>query len=123
MADRVEIYKYKTVKAAQGTLKERRERQQQMDVVILEKLTPEDHLLSKVEPANVHDITPMPEIPEGIERRLGTLPKYMGLDAGYRGVWIEHSGKPGNSGSNRIPAAYAQGKDLREIPIPIQRGV
>ena len=61
-----------------------------MDVVILEKLTYEDHLLRKVELANVNDITPMPEMPEEIERRLGTLPKYMGLYAGYRGVWIAH---------------------------------
>ena len=35
-----------------------------------------------VEPANVNDITPLPTILRGIDRRLGHLPKYMGLDAG-----------------------------------------
>ena len=36
-----------------------------------------------VEPANINDMTPMPEIPGEVEGRLGKLPKYMGLDAGY----------------------------------------
>ena len=36
-----------------------------------------------VEAANINDVTPMPKILDEIEARLGTLPKYMGLDAGY----------------------------------------
>ena len=32
-----------------------------------------------VEAANINDVTPMPEILDEIEARLGTLPKYMGL--------------------------------------------
>ena len=43
-----------------------------------------------VEPANINDITPMPEILTEIEQRLGKLPKYMGLDAGYHCAWIAH---------------------------------
>ena len=43
-----------------------------------------------VEPANINDITPMPEILQEIEHRLGKLPKYMGLDAGYHSAWIAH---------------------------------
>ena len=43
-----------------------------------------------VEPANINDVTPMPEILEEIETRLGKLPKYMGLDAGYHSAWIAH---------------------------------
>ena len=43
-----------------------------------------------VEPANINDITPMPEILDEIEQRLGSLPKYMGLDAGYHSAWIAH---------------------------------
>ena len=43
-----------------------------------------------VEPANINDITPMPEILQEIEQRLGKLPKYMGLDAGYHSAWIAH---------------------------------
>lgn len=43
-----------------------------------------------VEPANVNDITPMPEILKEIKERLGYLPKYMGLDAGYHSAWIAH---------------------------------
>ena len=34
-----------------------------------------------VEAANINDVTPMPEILDDVERRLGKLPKYMGLDA------------------------------------------
>lgn len=41
-----------------------------------------------IEPANVNDITPLPEILEEIEGRLGKLPKYMGLDAGYHYAWV-----------------------------------
>ena len=43
-----------------------------------------------VEPANINDITPVPEILTEIEQRLGELPKYMGLDAGYHSAWIAH---------------------------------
>ena len=43
-----------------------------------------------VEPANLNDVTPMPEILKEIEARLGKLPKYMGLDAGYHNAWIAH---------------------------------
>ena len=43
-----------------------------------------------VEPANINDVTPMPEILKEIEDRLGRLPKYMGLDAGYHNAWIAH---------------------------------
>lgn len=43
-----------------------------------------------VEPANINDVTPMPEIIEEIKGRLGKLPKYMGLDAGYHNAWIAH---------------------------------
>ena len=43
-----------------------------------------------VEPANINDVTPMPEILREIRERLGELPKYMGLDAGYHTAWIRH---------------------------------
>ena len=43
-----------------------------------------------VEPANVNDVTPIPEILREIKGRLGYLPKYMGLDAGYHTAWIAH---------------------------------
>ena len=43
-----------------------------------------------ITPANVHDVTPVPELLEEIEGRLGHLPKYMGLDAGYHSAWIAH---------------------------------
>lgn len=36
-----------------------------------------------VTPANVNDVDPIPEILEQIEERLGILPEFMGLDAGY----------------------------------------
>ena len=42
------------------------------------------------EAANINDVTPMPEILDDVERRLGKLPKYMGLDAGYHNAWIAH---------------------------------
>ena len=38
---------------------------------------------SHVTPANVSDDTPLPRILKEIEHRLGILPSYMGLDAGY----------------------------------------
>jgi transposase len=43
-----------------------------------------------VEPANMNDVTPIPKILEEIEQRLGKLPEYMGLDAGYHNAWIAH---------------------------------
>ena len=43
-----------------------------------------------VEPANVNDMKPMPEILREIEQRLGHLPKYMGLDAGYHSAPTAH---------------------------------
>jgi transposase len=43
-----------------------------------------------VEPANLNDVTPFPKILEEIRQRLGKLPKYMGLDAGYHNAWIAH---------------------------------
>jgi transposase len=43
-----------------------------------------------ITPANINDITPVPEILEEIKSRLGHLPKYMGFDAGYHSAWIAH---------------------------------
>ena len=43
-----------------------------------------------ITPANINDVTPVPELLEEIEGRLGHLPKYMGLDAGYHSAWIAH---------------------------------
>ena len=43
-----------------------------------------------VEPANLNDVTPLPTILKEIRQRLGKLPKYMGLDAGYHNAWIAH---------------------------------
>lgn len=43
-----------------------------------------------IEPANINDVTPIPEILDEIQTRLGKLPKYMGLDAGYHSAWIAH---------------------------------
>ena len=43
-----------------------------------------------VEPANINDVTPIPEILDEIEQRLGKLPKYMGLDAGYHTAPTAH---------------------------------
>ena len=41
-----------------------------------------------IEPANVNDTTPLPEILEEVQKRLGKLPVYMGLDAGYHYAWV-----------------------------------
>ena len=41
-----------------------------------------------ITPANVNDVEPMSEILNGIEKRLGHLPKYMGVDAGYHNARI-----------------------------------
>ena len=43
-----------------------------------------------VEPANVNDITPLASILKEVKRRLGRLPKYMGLDAGYHSAQVAH---------------------------------
>ncbi len=43
-----------------------------------------------VEPANINDVTPLPEILNEIEERIGTLPVYMGLDAGYHNAATAH---------------------------------
>ncbi len=43
-----------------------------------------------IEPANVNDMNPMPQILKEIKERLGQLPKYMGLDAGYHSAPIAH---------------------------------
>ena len=40
--------------------------------------------------ANIHDVVPLPEILEEIRQRLGALPKYMGLDAGYHNAAVAH---------------------------------
>ena len=39
---------------------------------------------------NVSDVTPMPEILEEVKDRLGKLPKYLGLDAGYHNAPMAH---------------------------------
>ncbi len=43
-----------------------------------------------IEPANVNDMSPMPRILKEIRERLGQLPQYMGLDAGYHSAPIAH---------------------------------
>ena len=43
-----------------------------------------------IEPSNINDITPFPKILNETEKRLGKLPRYMGLDAGYHNAWIAH---------------------------------
>lgn len=43
-----------------------------------------------ITPANVNDITPVPTLLEEIQERLGHLPRYMGLDAGYHSASIAH---------------------------------
>ena len=37
----------------------------------------------RITPANVNDVDPVPDILDDIEKRLGRLPAYMGVDAGY----------------------------------------
>lgn len=37
----------------------------------------------RITPANVNDIDPVPDILDDIQKRLGRLPTYMGVDAGY----------------------------------------
>ena len=43
-----------------------------------------------IEPANINDVTPLPEIPDEIQMRMGKLPKSMGLDAGCHSAGIAH---------------------------------
>ena len=43
-----------------------------------------------IEPANINDVIPLPEIPDEIQMRLGKLPKSMGLDAGCHSAGIAH---------------------------------
>ena len=43
-----------------------------------------------VEPANINDVKPLSAILREIKRRLGYLPKYMGLDAGYHSAPTAH---------------------------------
>jgi transposase len=40
--------------------------------------------------ANIHDVVPLPEVLKEIKQRLGALPKYMGLDAGYHSAEVAH---------------------------------
>ena len=44
----------------------------------------------RITPANINDMTPIPDILEDIEKRLGYLPKYMGVDAGYHSAATCH---------------------------------
>ena len=37
----------------------------------------------RITPANINDVDPVPDILDDIEKRLGHLPAYMGVDAGY----------------------------------------
>ena len=44
----------------------------------------------RVTAANVNDVDPIPDILRDIERRIGKLPEYMGLDAGYHNARVAH---------------------------------
>lgn len=44
----------------------------------------------RITPANINDVDPMHEIMEDIEKRLGYLPNYMGVDAGYHNARTCH---------------------------------
>ena len=44
----------------------------------------------RVTAANVNDVDPLPDILRDIQRRLGALPSYMGLDAGYHNARVAH---------------------------------
>lgn len=44
----------------------------------------------RVTAANVNDVDPVPEILRDIEKRLGHLPKYMGMDAGYHNARVAY---------------------------------
>lgn len=43
-----------------------------------------------VEPANINDMTPIPEMLNEIDKRLGILRTYMGFDAEYHSAQIAH---------------------------------
>ena len=73
-----------------------------------------------VEAANINDVTPMPEILDEIEARLGTLPKYMGLDAGYpQRMDSASAGDEGDTRGNWLPTAHTQRSALREVPFSL----
>lgn len=44
----------------------------------------------RITPANVNDVEPVSDILDDIEKRLGHLPTYMGLDAGYHNTRTAH---------------------------------
>jgi len=44
----------------------------------------------RVTPANVNDVDPMPQVLEDIAKRLGSLPDFMVLDAGYHNARTSH---------------------------------
>lgn len=44
----------------------------------------------RVTAANVNDVDPIPEILRDVEKRLGHLPGFMGLDAGYHNARVAH---------------------------------
>ena len=44
----------------------------------------------RVTPANVNDVDPVPDIIDDVEKRLGHLPRYMGVDAGYHNARTLH---------------------------------
>ena len=44
----------------------------------------------RITAANVNDVDPIPDILRDIRKRLGHLPKYMGLDAGYHNARVAH---------------------------------
>ena len=44
----------------------------------------------RVTAANINDVDPIPDILRDIHRRMGQLPDYMGLDAGYHNARVAH---------------------------------
>lgn len=44
----------------------------------------------RITPANVNDVDPVPDILNDVEKRLGHLPTYMGVDAGYHSATTCH---------------------------------
>jgi len=44
----------------------------------------------RVTAANVNDVDPVPDILRDVKKRLGHLPEYMGLDAGYHNARVAH---------------------------------
>lgn len=45
---------------------------------------------TRITPANMHDCDAIPEILEDIQNRLGEMPLFMGLDAGYHNAAVAH---------------------------------